>query len=662
MKRTVFSHFWRLLTLFLCLVLISSCQMKAENGDQTGPESNQNTTSDSGKENNMGGTIIFDSSIIVRNDRGETIASGKNAPTGKYYATVSSTDKLNYTFLLCNGNEVAAALNGSAVYEFEHGEEQITFSSRTEKFSLTGGMQDIRTDLEWLADESVICDNGKYYMAASTNWGKKFGKNEYAWEVFEAKDLIGFGSKADMKEYCIMSTEEFAATPGVSTYTAKLPWAPELQKFGDYYYITTTYICTAHGVKNDRDSGRTNGMGNSHRTLAIFRSTSPTSGWEVWCPHIDAPMTGTNTTWDLIDGIIYYEDGKPYMVASHEWTSQTAAAGGSFAYVQLKDDLSGVAEGAEWHEMFYAKQTGVAGTSGTTDGPYLYKNSKGELLMLWSAHEAGYCVLQTKSSNGKLNGTWSRSATKYLYNRDRSGMNIDGVSGGHPGLVQTPEGQLYLTLFLNMVESDKNKIPHLIAVRENNQGYLEWGIKEDLLKITVSAGASKQVDLLKNIPQDHYSASFTIVKDGMPYEKYLGFRLITEDRRTTSLLINSAGKFKVGNGNETSFEMPDADELTLTIICLPDQTPNVYLNGVLNTQMTDALEDSYSEGEKLSTLQLALYGAGATAFFKDWSVTTGTMDFSSQTVCSSEDSSTQTTKTGEILLPPQVFNIITRAK
>lgn len=635
----------KVLLVFLSLLMILSVCfsfVSCNSGTVEEPSSDETTTQKGNSNmndptNQANGTITFEQGVSVYNAAGDAVTSGESVPAGKYHAVFSSASKLQSKFLQCNGNDVAVALNGTATYEFELGAETLAFSTHAETAVSTGAKYDLSVDLEWLADASVMYDDatGKYYLAVASNWGKKFGKGEQIWEVFEANDLSDFSNKADMKEYCIMSLEEFAQTPGVNAYTGGGQWAPEIQKFGDYYYITTTYSCTAHTVKDDRDDrSDRGGRGNSHCTLAIFRSTSPTEGWEVWCPHLDTPMTGENTTWDIIDGIIWYEDGKPYMIASHCWPSQPKGTDGSFAYIQLKDDLSGIAAGAEWHEMFWAHDVGVDGTSGTTDGPYFYKNSKGELILLWSDHEPdtssgkSYCVIQTKSSNGKLSGAWEKKTSRYLYHKNISGLNIDHSTGGHPGLVQTPDGQLYMTLHLNMIESSssvnpKNKIPHLIAVRENSEGYLEWGTDPDLLQVTVSSGSSKLVDLAKGVPQDQYSASFTIVKDGMPNEKFLGFRWITSDRKATTLLINSAGKFKVGNGTAKSFAMPNEEELTLKIVCQKGETPKVYLNGWFQQEMTDALADAYSEEESLSTLQLALYEAGANAFFKDWSFTTG---------------------------------------
>ena len=603
-----------------------------------------------------GGSVTFDNGLAVFSENGTPVTSGDGVPVGKYYATVASQNKNECYSILRDGEVVAAALNGTARYDFEVNDEKIELNLKTEKTVTTGGGESISVDLEWLADSSVLYDNGKYYMAVASNWGSEFGKGKQIWQIYEANNLTDFSERSKMKAYCVMSLEEFAATPGVEAYDQLGQWAPELQKFGDYFYLTTTYICTAHGVANDRDSGgnRPLGKGMTHRAQAIFRSKSPTSGWEVWCKHIDTPMTGENTTWDTIDGFIYYEDEKPYLIVGHDWPSQPADMNGSFEYIQLKDDLSDIADGAQWKKMFQSHDVAIYKKSGTCDGPHLYKNSKGELMMLWSNHENGYNVSLSKSSNGRLDGEWG--STKYVYNRDIKGMNIDGSSGGHPGLVQTPEGQLYLTFHLNQVESDKRKIPHMVAVRETANGYLEWGINEDLMQIVVDSGDSKEVDLVKNGSFDTYTASFTIMKDGMPTGKYLGFRMITSNRRSTTLLINSKGMFKVGNGKETSFEMPNTDEIVVTITCLPDETPKVYLNGVLNEAMTDALENVYAEGVTLSTLQLTLQGSNTTALIKDWSFTSGVTNVPFFNGVVEENTTSSTTTAGsEVLLPPDTF-------
>ena len=142
----------------------------------------------------------------------------------------------------------------------------------------------------------------------------------------------------------------------------------------------------------------------------------------------------------------------------------------------------------------------------------------------------------------------------------------------------------------------------------------------------------------------------------MPAGKYLGFRMITSNRRSTTLLINSKGMFKVGSGKETAFDMPNAEEIIVTITCLPDETPKVYLNGVLNEAMTDALENVYTEGVALSTLQLTLQGAKATALIKDWSFTSGVAKVPVFNGVVEEDSISSTSSVGgEVLLPPDTF-------
>ena len=364
-----------------------------------------------------------------------------------------------------------------------------------------------------------------------TNWSAEYEQYDEGFrilEIFEGDNLsilrqksANYGTPAN--RYLVMDPAEMAneinTKHGSAVTTAALLesggcYAPELQKIGDYYYITTAYLCNAHGVSNS-----TEGEKDQHRATMILRSASLTSGWEVWVPHIDTPMSG-NDTWNAIDGTLFQGRASTtdpnvytYLVVSkvHNCCGKTGSKynGGTFEYIRLNDDLSGVRNGDSWHTMFNALTvmqnadyfTGDYDNIGkVADAPEFYVNSKGELIMLWTTDYNGYVVCQSKSTTGFITGSWVFYDFLYDYeNSDRSlGYNREHhnekVSGGHPGLFMTPGGQLYMAIHTNMAESDDNRKDGnayvrknvdknnrakricFIALKEDEDGWLTWGL------------------------------------------------------------------------------------------------------------------------------------------------------------------------------------------
>ncbi|MCQ2399806.1 MAG: family 43 glycosylhydrolase, partial [Clostridia bacterium] len=421
---------------------------------------------------------------------GTTITSGTNVSAGEYTASIEGNKNVVTYLQDADDNKIVSAVNGTSYYTFYVGDEQLEFSTATGGFSTSNTMTEQKiSNLAYVSDPSVIYENGKYYMVLCTNWADSdFGLDkQFIWEIFEADTVDDLLNYRTVNRHLVMTLADFA-TEVDGAYSVSGNWAPELQKIGDYYYIITTYVCTDHAAENDSASNRP--VENSHRTTAILRSRSLTEGWTVWASHL-SPVNG-DKGWDTIDGIIYQENGNSYLVVSHEHTSQISSKGGSYAYVQLKDDLSGIAPSATWNEMFYAK-TITHSDKQVTDGPYLYRNSKGDLLMLWTnngGYTSGdyYDVMMAKSSNGSITGSWTNVGA--LYSRKTSGIHVEydndgngtleAVSGGHTGLVETPEGQLYMFFHINHQENISDGAPkRLVAVavyEDATTGYLKWGL------------------------------------------------------------------------------------------------------------------------------------------------------------------------------------------
>ena len=148
----------------------------------------------------------------------------------------------------------------------------------------------------------------------------------------------------------------------------------------------------------------------------------------------DEPVTPRD--WECLDGTLWLENGRPYMVFCHEWLQ---VGDGEICAMPLSDDLTRAAGEAvvlfrasapEWVRPVRAK------TDFVTDGPFLYRTVTGELLMLWSTFgEGGYAETVARSSDGTLHGTWIQEKTPLM-----------AENGGHGMLFTAFDGTLYLVL------------------------------------------------------------------------------------------------------------------------------------------------------------------------------------------------------------------------
>jgi GH43 family beta-xylosidase len=213
-------------------------------------------------------------------------------------------------------------------------------------------------------------------------------------------------------------------------------WAPEVHKYNGAYYMFTTYLSKTTG----------------HRGCTIMKADNPLGPFvEISDGH------ATPKDWDSIDGTLYVDDeGQPWMVFVHEWTSMEDSIG-SFAVAKLSDDLTHFI--SEPVELFKAKDAPWA-ISGVTDGCWMYKCEDGSLIMLWSNFSAnGYVVATAKSESGDITGPWIQSE-KPFYEKSL----IRNHDGGHGMIFTAEDGKMYLCLHSPNTETE-TKITDAIFVR-----------------------------------------------------------------------------------------------------------------------------------------------------------------------------------------------------
>ena len=195
-------------------------------------------------------------------------------------------------------------------------------------------------------------------------------------------------------------------------------WAPECHEYDGTYYLLGT--C---GTRQP-----------DFRGTQIFRSTSasPAGPYEALS---DGPVTPR--AWKCLDGTLWVEDGRPWMIFCHEWVQ---IGDGTICAMALSQDLRR-ADGSPIELMKastapWATEYGGPDLRGwVTDGPFLYREDR-TLKMLWSSmRDKIYTMGSMTSPSGRLAGPWIHDPTP-IYTQD----------GGHGMYFRDFEGQGHFTL------------------------------------------------------------------------------------------------------------------------------------------------------------------------------------------------------------------------
>lgn len=199
-------------------------------------------------------------------------------------------------------------------------------------------------------------------------------------------------------------------------------WAPEVHSYNGKYYLFATINCDDFVWKGGGSPAY------QFRGTQIFWADTPVGPFQAFdiLPHTPIDQMA-------LDGTLWVEDGKPYMIYCHEWVE---TGDGEMMLRPLKDDLS--APDGPAIRLFCASAApwSNAKTGNVTDGPFLYRTSGGKLLMLWSSFKDGsYAVGLAESTTGRVIGPWRQSAEP-----------IVNDNGGHSMLFKTFDGRLMMVL------------------------------------------------------------------------------------------------------------------------------------------------------------------------------------------------------------------------
>ena len=253
-----------------------------------------------------------------------------------------------------------------------------------------------------IRDPFILTDKnaGCYYMYGTTNLHEGSLVAYPKFSVYKSYDLEHF------EEPKVIFDGERCGFWADSDF-----WAAEVHEYKGKYYLFGS--CKAEG---------------ECRRTEIFACDTPDGEY--------VPVSSKNIIpagWECLDGTFFVEDGKPYMVFSHEWVQ---VGDGEIWAVELSDDLSATV--GEPFMLFRASDnpsvSALVEREGcyVTDGPFLYRESE-KVKMIWSSfYEGRYLVLDAESDS--LRGVWHHGGSRFDFD------------GGHAMIFTTLGGERMISL------------------------------------------------------------------------------------------------------------------------------------------------------------------------------------------------------------------------
>ena len=253
-----------------------------------------------------------------------------------------------------------------------------------------------------IRDPFILTDieNKCYYMYGTTALESESLHAGATFSVYKSLDLENFeGPKiiVDGKRIGFWADHDF--------------WAPEVHKWEGKYYLFGS--CKAEG---------------KCRATHIFVSDTPDG---EYLPVSDKPITPEG--WECLDGTLYVEDGRPYIVFCHEWVE---VKDGEIWAMELSKDLTYAI--SDPFMLFRASDnpnvSELESGSGNyvTDGPFLYSDGN-KLCMIWSSFYKGkYLVLDAESDF--IRGEWTHGGSRFDFD------------GGHAMIFESLEGERLISL------------------------------------------------------------------------------------------------------------------------------------------------------------------------------------------------------------------------
>lgn len=264
-----------------------------------------------------------------------------------------------------------------------------------------------------------VADEGVYYMYCTSTVADSNGQPRGGVAAYKSKDLRNWDGPVQV-----------CTIPDNNMLTGTI-WAPEVHFYNGKYYLFATINSDIEWRKAEPDHPKY-----LFRGTQIFHADSPEGPFEAF-----SPETHTPADWMALDGTLWVENGKPYMVFCHEWVQTDD---GTMDVVALEDDLSAPkgsptrlfnASAAPWAQPICNDRNN--NQCYVTDGCFLYRTKTGKLLMIWSSFTNGnnYAIGIAESTTGSVLGPW-RQQEQPLFMKN----------GGHGMIFKRLDGQLCVVL------------------------------------------------------------------------------------------------------------------------------------------------------------------------------------------------------------------------
>ena len=271
-----------------------------------------------------------------------------------------------------------------------------------------------------LRDPYIFADEGsqKYYVHGNALIKSP---NPQRKDIEKGKALYCYESK-DLKKWRLLG-KSFDAPK--NWWGKRDFWAPDMFKIDDKYYIIATF-------SNDKVIGKRFDAPQKDllfRGCAVLVSDNPEGPYK---PLTDKPITPEN--WMCLDGTLYEEDGKMYLIYCREWVE---VGDGEIYAQEISRDLKKCI--GKPVKLFSASQAPwvqcVKKNCYVTDAPILTRSKAGKLFMTWSSRgevngKPQYVIGLAYSDNDKLFGEWIHSP-----------IPLNSDDGGHAMVFKTFSGR-----------------------------------------------------------------------------------------------------------------------------------------------------------------------------------------------------------------------------
>lgn len=266
-----------------------------------------------------------------------------------------------------------------------------------------------------IRDPFILFYDGMYYMYGTR--GKGCWYECAGFDVYKSDDLENWSGPTKVFE----ANDSFWGTIQF--------WAPEVHEYKGKFYMLASF----------KAEGKC-------RATHILVSDAPD---QMFVPLSDEPITPSN--WECLDGTLYIsKKGEPYVVFCHEWLQVTD---GEICALKLTDDLKNSI--GEPKVLFRGSSPSWAKACSEgqyiTDGPFLYRDEKDELYLIWSTVCGEYVEAFAVSSNGEIDGEWIHS-NNLIFEKD----------GGHGMIFKSAKGDL--KFIMHAPNINPNERPQLFDI------------------------------------------------------------------------------------------------------------------------------------------------------------------------------------------------------